>query len=250
MSESGKSDKPRSASWGFKPFWLLAIVISVPLAATVFWALGVHFFDSQLQFLGYQQFAAMVTFVVAGGYQLYFWVQRNRIRRPAICLKISFDDLIPFVPQWIWLYSFLYYLMFGIMIVSFQNLAEGIHIIFGGLMLLVVSCAIFYFYPTYVPQEFRRFEVNTLSTRYLSFIQSMDNERNAFPSMHCALGTYVGLVIMNLPVFGIWISSLYIVFIVVSCLLVKQHVIADTIAGVVLGGVVFQINDMVPVWLV
>jgi len=249
MSEGDKNDESRSASWGFKPFWLLATVISVPLVATIFWSIGVYFFDSQMKLLRYLQFAAVLTVVVAGGYQLYFWVQRNRFRRRAVCLKIGFDDRIPFVPQWIWLYSFLYYFMIGITIMSFQDLTEGIHIIFGGLLLLVTGCAIFYFYPTYVPHEFRRFEVNSLSTRYLSFVQSIDNERNAFPSMHCALAAYVGLVIVDLPMFGIWISSLYVVFIVVSCLLVKQHVIADTIAGVVLGAVVFEFNEMLPVWL-
>ena len=77
----------------------------------------------------------------------------------------------------------------------------------------------------------------------------MDNERNAFPSMHCAIATYVGLVIMDLPIIGIWISGFYITFIVISCLLVKQHVIADTVAGVMLGAVVFEFNDRLPFWL-
>ena len=249
MRDSNQDNKSRSSGWGFKPFWLLAIVISVPLVATVFWLIGIHFFDSQLRLLGFQQLAAVVTVVVTGGYQLYFWVQRNQSDRPAVCLKTSFDDRIPFVPQWIWLYSLFYYLMIGVAIVSFQNSAEGIHVIFGGLVLLVTGCAIFYFYPTYVPRDFRRFEVNSLSTRYLSFVQSMDNERNAFPSMHCAIATYIGLVIIDLPIIGVWISGFYITFIVISCLLVKQHVIADTVAGVMLGAVVFEFNDRLPFWL-
>lgn len=92
--------------------------------------------------------------------------------------------------------------------------------------------------------------MNTLSTRYLAFVQSMDNDRNAFPSMHCALATYVGLVVMGLPTIGVWIGSAYIGFIVVSCLLVKQHVIADTVAGVALGTLIFHFNEMLPGWLV
>ena len=50
----------------------------------------------------------MLTVSVAGGYQLYFWVQRNRFHRRAVCLKIRLEDQIPFVPEWIWLYSFLW----------------------------------------------------------------------------------------------------------------------------------------------
>ncbi len=239
MAEVSQSE---AAAWGFEPHWLLIIVVSVPLAATLFWWIGVHYFDSQLRFLEYQQFAAVVTVGVAGGYQLYFWVQRNRYRRRAVCLKTDLDDRIPFIPEWIWLYSFLYYLMIGVTVVSIQDLGEGVQIIFGGLVLLVTGCAIFYFFPTYVPHTFRQFEVNTLSTRYLAFVQSMDNDRNAFPSMHCALATYVGLVVMDLPIIGVWVGGIYIGFIVVSCLLVKQHVIADTIAGVALGALIFYLN--------
>jgi hypothetical protein len=245
MAEISQSE---AAGWGFEPRWLLIIIVSVPLAATLFWWLGLHYFDSQLRFLEFQQFAGVVTVGVAGGYQLYFWVQRNRYRRRAVCLKTDFDDRIPFIPEWIWLYSFLYYLMIGLTVVSIQDLGEGVHIIFGGLILLVTGCAIFYFFPTYVPHTFRQFEANTLSTRYLAFVQSMDNDRNAFPSMHCALATYVGLVVMDLPIIGVWIGSAYIGFIVVSCLLVKQHVIADTIAGVVLGGLIFYLNLMLNAW--
>jgi membrane-associated phospholipid phosphatase len=234
--------QPETAGWGFEPHWLLIIIVSVPLAATLFWWVGLHYFDSQLRFLEYQQFAAVVTVGVAGGYQLYFWVQRNRYRRRAVCLKTGLDDRIPFIPEWIWLYSFLYYLMIGVTVVSIQDLGEGVHIIFGGLILLVTGCAIFYFFPTYVPHTFRQFEVNTLSTRYLAFVQSMDNDRNAFPSMHCALATYIGLAVMDLPIIGVWIGGAYIGFIVVSCLLVKQHVIADTIAGVALGALIFYLN--------
>jgi len=239
MAEISQS---KTAGWGFEPHWLLIIIISVPLAATLFWGIGVLYFDSQLRFLEYQQFAAVVAVGVAGGYQLYFWVQRNRYRRRAVCLKTELDDRIPFIPEWIWLYSFLYYLMIGVTVVSIQDLGEGVQIIFGGLVLLVTGCAIFYFFPTYVPHTFRQFEVNTLSTRYLAFVQSMDNDRNAFPSMHCALATYVGLVVMDLPIIGVWIGGAYIGFIVVSCLLVKQHVIADTIAGVALGALIFYLN--------
>ena len=229
--------------WGFKPRWILFLLLAIPIAGALFWWMGHRFFDSQLDFLQYQQFVCLLVVTVAGGYQLYFWVQRNNGGRRAYCVKLAIDDAIPFRPQWIWPYSFLYYLMIGVTVMSIQDLAEGMHLIFGGLMLLVTGCGIFYFVPTYVPTSFRQFEVNSISTRYLAFVQSMDNERNAFPSMHCALATYIGLIVMELPVIGIWIGVGFIAIIVISCLLVKQHVILDTLAGVLLGGIVFQINQ-------
>jgi len=237
------------AGWGFRPRWLFIILTSVPLAGTLFWWAGRHYFASELSFLEYQQFVAMVAIAVAGGYQLYFWVQRNDVGRPAICVKLSIDDYIPFQPHWIWPYSFLYYLMLGLTVISIRDLAQGVHFIFGGILLLVSGCLIFYLLPTYVPPAFRSFEVNSLSTRYLAFVQSIDNDRNAFPSMHCALATYVGLIVMQLPLVGPWLGGGYIVVIAVSCLLVKQHVIADTLAGITLGGAAFGVNEMLGGWL-
>ena len=71
----------------------------------------------------------------------------------------------------------------------------------------------------------------------------MDNSRNAFPSMHCAISTYVGLVVVELPTIGPWLGYGYISVIAISCLLTKQHLILDTLAGVLLGAGVFHANE-------
>ena len=237
---------PIGGNWGLQPHWLMASLISVPLVATLFWWLGTQFFESRLSFFEYQQFTVLVTGVIAGGYQLYLWVQRNNLQRHAKCMKISLDDRIPFWPRWVWAYSFLYYVMIGLTVISIRDLADGVHLIFGGLILLATGAFIFYRYPTKVPESFRHFEIDNLSTRYLAFIQSIDNNRNAFPSMHCAIATYIGLAIVDLPTIGPWLGYGYIVIIAISCVVVKQHVIIDTLAGIGLGAVVFYLNQ----WLV
>ena len=229
--------------WGFQPRWLLASLLSIPLVASLFWWLGTRFFDSRLNFFEYHQFTLLVAGVIGGGYQLYFWAQRNNQQLPAKCLKISLDDRIPFWPSWVWFYSFLYFVMIGLTVISIQDLADGVHLIFGGLILLATGSLIFYLYPTNVPESYRHFEINSLSTRYLAFIQSMDNNRNAFPSMHCAIATYIGLAIVSLPIVGPWLGYGYIVIIAASCVLVKQHVIVDTLGGIGFGAAVFFLNQ-------
>jgi membrane-associated phospholipid phosphatase len=234
------------SNWGLRPRWLFASLLSVPLVATFFWWLGTRFFDSRLNFFEYHQFTILVAGVIAGGYQLYFWVQRNNLHMSARCMEIQLDDRIPFWPRWVWFYSFLYYVMIGLTVISIQDLAGGVHLIFGGLILLATGALIFYLYPTRVPESYRHFEIDSISTRYLAFIQSMDNNRNAFPSMHCAIATYIGLAIAGLPTIGPWLGYGYIVIIAISCVVVKQHVIIDTLAGVGLGAFVFFLNQ----WLV
>jgi hypothetical protein len=229
-------------SWGLSPGWLLLILVSVPLVASLFWWLGSTFFGSRLTFFEYQQFCVVITGVVAGGYQLYFWAQRNNQHIPAKCMKLAIDDWIPFWPDSIWLYSLLYYFMIGFTVMSIHDLAHGVHLIFGGLMLVATGAIIYYLYPTTVPLSFREFEVNSLSTRYLAFLQTMDNDRNAFPSMHCAVATYVGLTVTGMPIIGMWLGYGFIIMITISCLTVKQHVLVDTVAGVALGATVFFIN--------
>lgn len=238
-----RTDDPYGDNWGFQPRWLLASLISVPLVATIFWWLGTRFFGSELSFFEYHQFTVLVMGVIAGGYQLYFWTQRNNLQRRAMCLKTSLDDWIPFWPRWVWAYSFLYYVMIGLTVISIRDLAHGVHLIFGGLILLSSGALIFYLYPTNVPESYRHFQIDNLSTRYLAFIQSMDNNRNAFPSMHCAIATYIGLAIVSLPTIGPWLGYGYIAIIALSCVVVKQHVIIDTLAGIGLGAVVFYLNQ-------
>jgi membrane-associated phospholipid phosphatase len=228
---------------GFQPHWLLATLLSIPLVATLFWWLGTRFFESRLSFFEFQEFAVIIAGVTAGGYQLYFWVQRNNQHIRAACLKIPLDDRIPFWPRWIWLYSIFHFVMIGLTVISIQNPADGVHLIFGGLMVLVTGNAIFYFIPTFVPEAYRSFETTNLSTRYLAFIQSMDNHRNAFPSMHCAIAAYVGLVVVDVPTIGPWLGYGYIAVTVISCLLVKQHVIVDTIGGIALGTGMYYANE-------
>ena len=233
------------SQWGFSAFWLFTLLLSIPAVATIFFWLGKTLFASSLTLVEYYQFSVVVAGVVAGAYQLYFWSQRNNLHRPARCMKIRLDDYIPFWPRWIWLYSFLYYIMIGLTVVSIRDLAHGVELAFGGLMLVAIGSVIFHLFPTEVPESYRRFEVTSLSTRYLAFVQSMDNSRNAFPSMHCAIATYIGLAVSTLPGIGMWVGLGYIVTIAISCVVVKQHVLVDTIAGVILGAAVYYLN----IWL-
>jgi membrane-associated phospholipid phosphatase len=87
-------------------------------------------------------------------------------------------------------------------------------------------------FPCRVPQSYREYEVKNTSTRYLKFVQGLDNGRNCFPSMHNSVAAYVGLVL--LPTIGIW-SYVFIASIAISSLLVKQHQLLDIVPGLLLG---------------
>ncbi|MCX6148490.1 MAG: phosphatase PAP2 family protein [Candidatus Kapabacteria bacterium] len=222
----------------FQPKWMLGLIISPFILSLIYFYLGSTLTHSKMPYFQYLELTSLITAIVAGGYQLYFWTQRNSGFFKTRCLKIFIDDYIPFWPKWIWIYSFLYYVLIGGILISIDTLDKGILIIFGGLSLLVVQCICFIIFPAINPPEWREFEPNTISKRYLKFVQSYDSENNCFPSMHCSLATYISLTLHPLLGGYEWV---FVFLIAISCLFTKQHQIVDVVPGILLGWSVYFI---------
>lgn len=220
------------------PRYMLLLIATVPLFAWLYYVVGTRFFNSTLSLEEYIVFSSLVAIVVTGCYQLFFWVQRNNYYFKTRCLVSPWDKYIPFWPSWVWIYSFLYYIAIGFVVASIQSIAEGVYLIFGAILLLLSHVFFFFFFPSTVPASYRQYEGNNLSTSYLKFVQGKDNGRNCMPSMHCSIAMYVSLVLF--PVIGI-ASWVFIGLIAISCLLVKQHQMADILPGIALGWAVWSV---------
>ncbi|MCF7809242.1 MAG: phosphatase PAP2 family protein [Candidatus Marinimicrobia bacterium] len=218
---------------------MLVLFLSTFLFSYIYSLAGMWLSPNPMDLMSYLIFTIVLAVVIVGGYQIFFWVQNNNYFFPTRCFKIALDDKIPFWPLWIWPYSLLYYVMIGLIVARVSSLEEGIYLIFGGLLILIFQSIFFMLLPATVPPEYRRYEVNSRSRRFLKYIQGLDNGRNCFPSMHCSIATYVGLLLI--PVIGIY-SYVFIAIICVSCLFVKQHQIIDIIPGVLLGALTFYIT--------
>jgi|TARA_B110000196_G_scaffold221543_1_gene190632 hypothetical protein len=220
------------------PRYMLLLIVSIPVFALIYYLVGTTFFASPLSLQEYVVFSTLVAIVVTGCYQLFFWVQRNNFQFKTRCFVTSWDAKIPFWPSWVWIYSFLYYIVIGFVVASIQSMAEGVYLIFGAIMLLLSQVAFFYLFPSTVPPEFRQYESNTWATKFLRFVQGKDNGRNCMPSMHCSVAMYVSLVLS--PTIGNYAWT-FVGLIAVSCLLVKQHQIADILPGIGLGYIVWYL---------
>ena len=224
------------------PRYMLLLIGMVPAVSTLYYLLGTHFFQSPLSFEEYLVFISLLAIVITGGYQLFFWVQRNNYHYKTRCFVSPLDKFIPFWPSCVWIYSFLYYAAIGLVVISIQSITEGVYLIFGGILLLLVQMFFFYFFPFTVPSEYREYKDNTISTRYLKFVQAKDNGRNCMPSMHCSVAMYVSLILYS----SIGnISWLFIISIAASCLLVKQHQMADIPPGIALGWIIWMVAPVV-----
>jgi hypothetical protein len=220
------------------PLYMLLLIVTIPFFAWLYYLVGTTFFASPLSLEEYIVFSTMVAIIVTGCYQLFFWVQRNNFAFRTRCFVLPVDRHIPFWPSWVWIYSFLYYIAIGFVVASIQSIAEGVYLAFGAVLLLLAQVFFFYFFPSTVPPEYRQYEANSFSTRFLKFVQGKDNGRNCMPSMHCSVAMYVSLVLYPAIGNAAWV---FVGLIAVSCLLVKQHQTADILPGIALGWAVWSV---------
>lgn len=228
MSQSSQHEPYKSIS----PGYMLVLVVSTFAISFIYYGIALLFNGNPMLMFDYVVFTCVMAIIVTGAYQVFFWAQNNNYYFRTRCLVTPLDNYIPFWPIWIWPYSFIYYIMIGMVVIQISSLAEGLYFIFGGLVLLLAQAICFMVFPCRVPREYRKYEVNGISTRYLKFVQRLDNGRNCFPSMHNSVAAYVGLLL--LPAIGIW-SYVFIGTIAVSSLLVKQHQLMDIAPGLLLG---------------
>ncbi|MEC7871497.1 MAG: phosphatase PAP2 family protein [Candidatus Neomarinimicrobiota bacterium] len=237
MTEKNGSPGPYKK---ISPGYMLLLLVSTFLFSILYHSVALLFNNNPMPLFDYIVFTSILVILITGGYQLFFWVQNNNYFFKIKCFATKLDDLIPFWPIWIWPYSFLYYIMIGMIAIQIGSIQEGMYLAFGGLILLLIQCICFLLLPCKVPDSYRDYEVNTLSKRYLNFVQQLDNGRNCFPSMHNSVAVYVGLFLV--PSIGVW-SYIFIATIAISTVLVKQHTIIDTVPGLVLGWGIFTLLE-------
>ena len=232
----GTSLTDHNPSTAIPPRLMGVIIGSVLSLSVVYYGIGRCITRSLLTYIDYLVLTSLLALVITGGYQVFFWVQRNNYHFPTRCLHCRLDDYILFWPSWVWPYSIVYMMMLGAVPVTIRSLEQGLYVMFCGVLLLAVHSGFAMFFPCTVPARYRQYTIEGVSTQLLYLIQRFDNKHSSFPSMHCSLGTFVGLFLysrMPLP------SVMFIALTPTACLLVKQHQIGDTVAGILLGAAMY-----------
>jgi membrane-associated phospholipid phosphatase len=175
-------------------------------------------------------------FLIVGVYQFYFWCQRNPLA-PARELRMPIDDLIPYRPRWVWIYSALYYPAIVAVNWSVRSPREYLYVAISYALLLLFQMGFFTLLPVATPEAWRTCNKRRgRSERFLAFVQSFDARSNSFPSMHTSVATLTALHLA--PIFGPWVF-LFPILIGLSCVFTKQHYLIDIPAGALLGWVIF-----------
>src|ERR1041385_3713781 len=129
----------------------------------------------------------MSVFLIVGVYQFYFWCQRNYVNRPRT-LRTPLDDIIPYRPRWVWIYSGLYYPVIVYINFTIESPRQFLHIAMSYILLLLAQMAFFVFFPVATPNEWRAINQRRgRSEKFLAFVQRLDSTANSFPSMHTSV---------------------------------------------------------------
>lgn len=183
--------------------------------------------------------------LIVGGYQFYFWAQRQTFR-PARYILTRWDSRVRFDARWVWIYSGLYYPMIILAALSVPDWRAYAVTVGCFLALLAIQVTFFISLPVAIPAEWRTtLEVNVarlkhpLSMRMLDMVWSYDKLRNSMPSMHVSVATMVDLTIwQNWPIMG-YVGGLFPLLIGISALKTKQHYVLDVVPGAIMGAAVF-----------
>lgn len=159
---------------------------------------------------------------------VYFWIAESRINAEKHSMLVEFDKIIPFIPEWIWIYLTIY-MIFLIPLFSLTQ-RKLLKLVMSSYITVMLICYVFYYiYPVEYPRP--ELVVKDFSTWALGLVYKNDRPWNCFPSSHCAMAMMAALVLLEMNwIFGIW-GMITALSIGVSTLFTKQHFIVDVVAG-------------------
>ena len=176
--------------------------------------------------------------LIVGAYQFYFWCQRNPLGAPRE-FQFTVDDRIPYLPAWVWVYSFLYYPVILYVNLLVDSPKAFTHLAMSYLLLLALQMVLFLTFPVVTPTTWRIVNrEQTSAERFLAFVRRFDARSNSFPSMHTSVAMLTALHLSTTV--GPWAYA-FPLLIGLSCLFTKQHYLVDVPGGAVLGLAAFHV---------
>jgi membrane-associated phospholipid phosphatase len=163
----------------------------------------------------------------------------------AVRLTMSeFEQNLPFWTDTIWIYIILYpvYLIWALY--SYKDLEEMNKTLFGFVLLTLISCVFFIFFPVTYPREMFPLPLNNnLSTLIFRATRELDKPNNCLPSLHVGLCYLFAFGFYRENKKKFWISIFISSLVAVSTLTTKQHYIYDIALGFIISFCLFIFFD-------
>ena len=149
-------------------------------------------------------------------------------------ISTAFDDALPCVPAFIYIYVLAYVQWVAAYIVIARDSPERcFRFVSGELLAKAVAMAVLLLYPTTMVRP--TVQVTDLTTRVMAFIYRCDTPTNLFPSLHC-LASWLcfrqSIGLRRMPRWYACTQGVFSLLVFASVLLVKQHVWPDIFGGI------------------
>lgn len=166
---------------------------------------------------------------------IFYFLSKLTFIEPYL-LTSSLDSKLPLIPFFIYFYVFWYLMLFIVPYIIYLKKKElFLEYVTVFVFCVLVSTVIFFFFPTTIMRG--NVEVNNFTNYLLNFIYLTDTPAlNCLPSMHCAVcfGFMYYSLKINLKWYYKVIINVLSILIILSTLLIKQHVIWDALAALIL----------------
>lgn len=176
----------------------------------------------------------VIMFSSLGGYLLVL-----NIRGPEaeITTFISWDELIPFAPAWVWVYLIPYIL--GPLAFGLMRPTTFRWYVSRGLMIVGLTLAIFLILPTRVaPRPTRDLGDSWTAKLYTDMVAIDEPPANAAPSLHVSLTMLLALALLRDFPRGWWLIGPAVVLVWLATLFTRQHHLIDVVSGAALASLV------------
>lgn len=188
---------------------------------------------SSLNLQDFYILAILLTYLVIGGYQQYFWTKDNMLTTPFTVPELYLDKMLKKNDSWVYIYNFFYYMIFGFILVSIKDYKHFALTVIGAFILMTGLTVIWYLFPNITPERMKT------KNYMLSKTQKIDNNKNnALPSAHVVFAMYSYYLLRH--VIGEFYASLIPIMISISCLKTSQHVTLDVLSGIIYCYIVYN----------
>lgn len=193
--------------------------------------------------------AKRLTFVIAWFfcYLLCFFLLEGRTFAEYNIISSELDKLIPFKPEFIYVYLFwfpyvaVFFIWFSCISKSKNSEQITKLMLWGTTLFLIIS----WFYPNGLNfREYLFYEKGTLSGILVQILHTIDTPTNVFPSMHVFMTAAIQVGVENEAGMKqnkalLWFTRVTAVLIILSTVFLKQHSIIDVCGGLLLVAILY-----------
>lgn len=169
----------------------------------------------------------------------YFYLLNHPAYPTTVMPALALDRLIPFEPMALPVYLSLW--VYVSLLPAFFSTRRDLYCYGLSMTLMCITgLAVFYFWPTAAPAP----DIDWSRYPDVDFLKNIDASGNAFPSLHVATAFFSAFWLQRLlsgfeaPAWASWCNAIWCAAIIYSTVAIRQHVVVDVAAGLVLGGLV------------